>query len=63
MIAKIKAILSSVRFYEVVVGVVLYTLVAEGAITSDTGVAIATGICSVLGISVGIETADKLFTK
>ena len=63
MIAKIKAILSSVRFYEVVIGVVLYTLVAEGAITSDTGVAIVTGIYSVLGISVGIETADKLFTK
>ena len=63
MIAKIKAILKSVRFYEVVIGVILYTLVAEGAITNETSVAIVTGIYSVLGISVGIETADKLFTK
>ena len=63
MITKIKAILKSVRFYEVVVAVVLYTLVAEGAITNETSVAIVQGIYAVLGISVGIETTDKLFRR
>ena len=63
MISKIKNILSSVRFWEVLVGVVLYILVAEGAITNDSAVAVVQGIYTVLGISVTIGTVDTVFKK
>ena len=63
MIKKIKNILGSVRFWQVLIGATLYILVGEGVIENNTAVAIVEIIYTTLGISVTIGTVDKVFTK
>ena len=52
--------LQSVRFWKVVIAVVLESLVAYSVIDFTAGVAIAHIISLVLGISVTIRTVDKV---
>ena len=59
MLNKIKAILGSIRFWEVVVTVVLSSLVATEVITNDIAVAIAGIIATIFGVSVVIGTVDR----
>lgn len=58
MVSKIKEILSSVRFWQVVVAVVLHAVGKEYADFQP----VADAIASVLGVSVIIGSADK-FSK
>ena len=60
MLAKIKAILKSIRFWEVVVATVLFALIEGGIIDNETAVLIARIIATTLGISVTIGTVDKV---
>lgn len=53
---KIKLILSSIRFWQVVVGAVVYALGQEGVIA----LAVAQTITTILGVSVTIGTVDKV---
>jgi len=55
MLKKIKEILSSVRFWQVVIASVVYYLGVVGIIPST----IADAITAVLGVSVSIGTIDK----
>ena len=59
MISKIKEILSSVRFWQVVVVVILHTIGKEVAEIKT----IADVIASILGVSVVIGTADSVAKK
>lgn len=55
MIEKIKAILGSIRFWQLVIGALIVILGKEGVISQ----AIADAIAGILGISVTIGTVDK----
>lgn len=55
MVAKIQNILSSIRFWEVLAAVILYTLATDGVIDPVWGETIA----KILGLSVTIGTVDK----
>lgn len=60
---KIKSILNSIRFQQVVIVAVLFALVSEGVIENETSVVIANLIASILGISVIVGTIDKAATS
>ncbi len=59
MLAKIKSILSSIRFWEVVIATLLFALIEGGIIGSESAVLIARIVATTLGISVTIGTVDK----
>lgn len=59
MLNKIKSILGSIRFYEVVIAVGIKLLAFYGLVPIE----IADAVASVLGVSVIIGTVDKSFDK
>ena len=59
MIEKIKNIVSSIRFYEIVVATTLIVLSHYGIVPEI----LANAIASVLGISVAINTVDRFGEK
>lgn len=63
MILKIKAILGSIRFWQVVIATTLFGLTQSSVITNDVAVLIANVIAGVFGFSVAIGTIDKFGTK
>jgi hypothetical protein len=60
---KILKILKSIRFQQLVIAVILFTLIKAEVITNDTAVLICQVIYTTFGISVAIGTADKFSEK
>ena len=62
MFTKVKSILGSVRFWQIVVVAVLQALIEMGVMAGD-GVAIANAVSGLLGVSVTIGTVDSFATR
>jgi hypothetical protein len=59
MIEKIKNLVSSIRFWQLVIGAIIVILGQEGVISPE----IANTIAGLLGVSVTLGTVDKLAKK